>query len=222
MRRIISGVVLALTVAGGACVDLEEKLVSNLSSEYVKTAAGLNDATNAIYTRLRGYYGREQMMAMSDMGTDAITNGDQVVAGGAQPWVYFADYNTQFNGSDARVGATWNNFYIMVANANVVLTYGPAVPVGGVLTQADKDSRLGESHFLRALAHFELVRFFGDITLNLEATSGITTEAARAPESEVYESIISDLEAAIQLLPVNQAQWGRAEARPSICWPKCT
>src|SRR5262245_40849279 len=143
MKRILtSGLALVLAGTLSACIDLEENLVSNLSAEYVSTPDGLNAATSSIYARLRGYYGREQQMALSDMGTDLFTNGDQV-SSGAQAWFYFADYNSGLNSTDDRIRVTWNNFYIMIANANTVLDKGPETPLGGVLTQAVKNSRLG-------------------------------------------------------------------------------
>ena len=77
----------AALTAMGACTDLSETLVSNLSNEYIETPAGLTAGTNAIYQQLRGWYGREQQMAVSDMGTDLFTNGDQV-SSGAQAWVW--------------------------------------------------------------------------------------------------------------------------------------
>jgi starch-binding outer membrane protein, SusD/RagB family len=84
------------------------------------------------------------------------------------------------------------------------------VPTGGDLTPAIKNSRLGEAHFLRALAYFELVQAFGDVTLNLTGDAAVSTTATRAPAADVYKAIIADLDAAIELLPETQAEWGRA------------
>lgn len=210
MKRIVmTGLALALAGSIGACVDLDEKLVSSLAPESIKTPDGLLLATNAIYSRLRGYYGREQSMAMSDMGTDIWTNGDQV-SSGAQSWFYFADYSAGLGSTDDRVKNTWNNFYIMIADANAVLDNGPETPLSTTLTQAVKNSRLGEAHFLRALAYFELVRFFGPVTLNLHEAKGVTTEAHRSPEDSVYAAILADLDSAITLLPATQGEFGRA------------
>ena len=210
MKRLVTlGMALALAAGSSGCMDLNEKLVSSLGNGYVRTPAGITAATNAIYSQLRGYYGREQQMAISDMGTDLWTNGDQV-GGSAQQWDYFANYNSRFNGQDGYITATWNNNYVQIGRANLVLDEMADVPVGPELTQDQKNSRLGEAHFLRALAYFDLVQLFGDVTLNLHDPQGnITTEAKRDSAGAVYRAIIADLDSAITLLPVSQPEWGR-------------
>src|SRR5262245_53928718 len=92
-----AGAAAALVLFASACVDLTEHLVSSLSNDFVSTPEGLTAATNAIYSNLRGYYGREQNMALTDLGTDIFMNGDQVAAGGAQPWEYLNTYISALN-----------------------------------------------------------------------------------------------------------------------------
>lgn len=209
MKRILTTcAALALAGLNTGCVDLSEKLVSNLTNEFISTPEGLTAATNAIYNNLRGYYGREQNMAVTDLGTDIFFNGDQVAAGGAQNWEYFNTYTSAFNSTDQRIRFLWEPMYVTISRANVVLEQGSLVPVGGILTQAVRDSRLGEAHFFRALAYFELVQAFGDVTLNLRAVPG-GTDATRNPAAEVYDVIIADLDSAIALLPETQSEWGR-------------
>jgi hypothetical protein len=197
-----------LTVALAACVDLSEKLVSSLSPEFTSTPDGLHAATNAIYAQLRQYWGREQNMAITELGTDIWLNGDQVAAGGAQPWEYLNTYTAQLNAADARLQNFWNPMYVMINRANIVLEKGPSTPLAQTLSQAQKDSRLGEAHFFRALAYFELVQQFGDVTINTSAAD-LSTEASRAPAAEVYQLILADLDSAMTLLPTTQTEWGR-------------
>src|ERR1051325_10159450 len=153
MKRFVNAG-LALVLIGGAagCVDLDEKLVSSLGSGYAKTQQGLTDLTTGIYA------------------------GDRVAAGGNQPWVYLDTYDPQYNSLGAFLNAQWQAGYTIIARANVVLDNGPATPVGGALTQAIKDSRLGEAHFLRAWAYFQLVQQYGDLTINLHSGQ-LSTEA---------------------------------------------
>jgi starch-binding outer membrane protein, SusD/RagB family len=211
-RLALTGLALGVIGLAGGCMDLEEDLVSNLSNQYISTPDGLTAAVNGAYSQLRGYWGREQNMALTDMGTDLWMNGDQVAAGGAQNWEYFNTYSSSMNGQDGRITNTWNPLYVMISRANAVLDQGVNAPVGGALTQAVKNSRLGEARFLRALAYFELVQAFGPVTLNLSSLAGISTEARRTPEDSVYLRIIADLDSAILLLPDVHpaAEWGRA------------
>ena len=147
-------------------------------------------------------------MALTDLGTDIFMNADQVAAGGAQNWEYLNTYVSAYNSQDQRLRFLWEPMYVQIARSNVVLEKGSKVAVGTGLTQAVKDSRLGEAHFFRALAYFELVQSFGDVTLNT-STVPTGTDAARAPAADVYKLIIADLDSAITLLPATQSEWGR-------------
>src|SRR6266545_2824952 len=201
---------LALVLVGGAagCVDLDEKLVSSLGSDYGKTQQGLTDLTNGIYAGVRAYNGGDAYYGMEILGTDTWTAADQVAAGGAQPWIYLDTYDAQYNSLSAFLNPQWQAGYTIIARANVVLDNGPSTPIGGVLTQAIKDSRLGEARFLRAWAYFQLVQQYGDLTINLHSGQ-LSTEAVREPEDSVYKVIIDDLNQAITLLPVTQSEFGR-------------
>jgi len=212
MKRLFrGGLALALMVALAACMDLDEKLVSSLGSNYVSTPQGLTDATNAIYAGLRGFYGRgETDYALTELGTDTWTAADQVSSGGSQNWIYYDTYELTYTSQGAFLDAFWGWGYTEINRANTVLDQGPLIPVGPNLSQAVKDSRLGEAHFLRALAYFELVQEFGGLTVNLHAAQGVSTEATRESEDSVYKLIIDDLNQAINLLPVTQSDYGRA------------
>src|ERR1041385_70639 len=103
MKRFVNAG-LALVLIGGAagCVDLDEKLVSSLGSGYAKTQQGLTDLTNGIYAGVRGYNGGDAYYGMEILGTDTWTAGDQVAAGGNQPWVYLDTYDSRGPGRGRR------------------------------------------------------------------------------------------------------------------------
>lgn len=209
MKRLLNAVfVLALVGAAAACVDLDEDLVSSVGPDYASNQQGLTDLTNGIYAAVRGFNGGDSYYAMQQMGVDTWTAADQVAAGGAQPWVYLDNYDPQYNSLSAFLNAQWQAGYTIIARANVVLDNGPNTPVGGDLTQEIKDSRLGEAHFLRAWAHFQLVQQYGELTVNLQSGE-FSTEAVRESEDSVYKVIISDLDEALALLPVTQTDFGR-------------
>src|SRR5204863_8629971 len=210
MKRVLNAG-LALVLVGGAagCVDLDEELVSSPGSGYATTQQGLTDLTNGIYAGVRSYNGGDTYYGMEILGTDTWTAAVQVAGGGAQPWIYLDTYDAQYNSLSAFLNPQWQAGYTIIARANVVLDNGPSTPIGGVLTQAIKDSRLGEAHFLRAWAYFQLVQQYGDLTVNLHSGQ-VSTEAVRETEDSVYKVIIDDLNQAITLLPVTQSDFGRA------------
>ena len=62
--------------------------------------------------------------------------------------------------------ATWNIFYQIINNCNIVLKYAPGVlDEDPDFTQGDLDVVRGEMLAIRALCHFYLVRTFRDIPL---------------------------------------------------------
>ena len=66
MKRILlSTVTLGLVAGAIGCVNLDEKLITGVSSQYYSTPDGLNSAVIASYAQLRGYYGREQLLSLS-------------------------------------------------------------------------------------------------------------------------------------------------------------
>jgi starch-binding outer membrane protein, SusD/RagB family len=76
----------------------------------------------------------------------------------------------------------------------------------------NKSALYGEVYFLRAYYYFELVKFFGDVPVFTESrlTASDSGTLQRVPKNEVYAQIEIDLENAINSLPTNQAQKGRA------------
>lgn len=75
-----------------------------------------------------------------------------------------------------------------------------------VISESEKNNRLGELYFLRSSAYFELVKRYGGVPIILDAQNpDITPQEelfpSRNTEKEVYDQIFSDLEMAFDLLP---------------------
>ena len=105
------------------------------------------------------------------------------------------------------VGGLWNNAYEVINQANLVIEN-----IAIVTSDAAKKDRLeGEARFLRALNYFDLANHFsaGGKGVPLR-TSGILDYSqdlsiARASSTDIYNLVISDLEAAISLLSGNNS-----------------
>ncbi|HXG95925.1 MAG TPA: hypothetical protein VNJ06_02290, partial [Gemmatimonadales bacterium] len=111
MKRFLNVGLALVLVGGAACVDLDEKLVSSLGSDYGKSQQGLTDLTNGIYAGVRGYNAGDSYYGMEVLGTDTWTAADQVAAGGAQPWVYLDTYDPQYNSLSAFINPQWQAGY---------------------------------------------------------------------------------------------------------------
>ena len=142
--RILKAVALALVASAVACVDIDEKLITGVSSQYYATPDGLNSALIASYAQLRNFYGKEQLLSLTQVGTDTWQSGDQSGSNNLN----FDAYNGQLNSQAAELANTWNPAYQVINTLNAALDRGPNTPG---LTAATKNRLLGEAHFLRAL-----------------------------------------------------------------------
>lgn len=68
------------------------------------------------------------------------------------------------------------------------------------LTPAVKNQLLGESHFMRAFCYFYLVNMYGDVPLITGTDYKENGSKPRAPRADIYNTIISDLKAAVELM----------------------
>ena len=97
-------------------------------------------------------------------------------------------------------GVWWNNFYRGINRANIVMAEVPGVG----LEPSVEEQKIAEARFLRAWNYFNLVKWFGGVPLQLEATADFSDESVKKPRSsieEVYQVIIEDLQFAESRLP---------------------
>src|SRR5438067_2789446 len=175
MKRILlcSGT-LGLVAAFAGCVNLDEKLITGVSSQYYSTPDGLNSAVIASYAQLRGFYGREQLMSLTQVGTDTWMAADQSGSNNKD----FDSYGGGLNSTVAPLANTWNPAYQAINTLNAALDRGPGATG---ISPTVKATLLGEAHFLRALNYFNLVRQFGDVTIEVHENKGVAVEATRDP-----------------------------------------
>lgn len=90
----------------------------------------------------------------------------------------------------------YQSMYEVVFRANNILNYIE------VAHEANRASYTAEAKFLRAYAYFKLVRLYGDVPLVTSVIDPSNNAAlfTRAPEAEVYNQIIADLQEAVNVL----------------------
>jgi hypothetical protein len=120
------------------------------------------------------------------------------------------DLATQFGKSNMRlydelngnatdgVSSCWTPFWTGIYQANNVIVNYKKVPS----TDDPKNASAAQAYFLRAWAYYMLVRSFGPVPLVLGAAD-VTVKLPRAAVSDVYASIVSDLQTAINLFPAS-------------------
>lgn len=127
-----------------------------------------------------------------------------------------SDRSDESNGGDAYMYGqlnessvdTWN--YEEVREINILLQRID----GGTIEEEAKERMKGEAYFFRALTYFEMVRDHGGVPLVLRP---LTLDDDLYPErdatSEVMDQIISDMDMAIDMLPVIPANSGDNNGR---------
>src|SRR6184192_3623802 len=194
---VVLGAVLLAGLAG--CMDLNEDVISGLTPGAYGTEAAFQALVNATYEPLRSFWAQERGFTVSEFGTDIYTRG----ADGSH--MFINDYTTQLNADESFFRDTWDDFYRAINTANAVVGRAPVVD----MDSTRKAQRVAEARFLRALYYFVLVQMYGPVTLTLQETESVTTEATRAPVDSVYDAIIADLRYAEANLDYASVDYGR-------------
>lgn len=90
----------------------------------------------------------------------------------------------------------WSTIYQTINYCNTVIDFAPQVLVTDkTLTEKDLNAYLAEAHALRGLMYFYLLRTFGEVPLQIKATSSDSQleQLAKSSQEEVYNQIIKDL-----------------------------
>lgn len=164
-----------------------------------KTEADLTKALSGAYAQLRegGYYGSRYTRVaeyLSDRIDGSLLTG------------YDADIYNFKSSADNGTGDTYSNPYVMIQRANTVIENLSLAGSDAVKTKYE-----GEARFLRALGHFDVVKFFAQpygFTVGnthpgvvIKTTSAFEGNRARNTVAEVYNAILNDLRLANNLLP---------------------
>ena len=166
---------------------------------YYQSDAGLEALVGACYQQTRWYASSETQYAFEEIGTDTYMSG----ADGGHRDAYGEYQSHAMTPQNGNLSGHWNNHYSGIASCNLALQY-----LKSNTTLKNKDIRLGEVLFLRALYYYDLAIQFGDIPLVIEPVDKPKTDFVRAPQAEVWARIIADLRQAYELLP-----WASADGR---------
>ncbi len=167
-----------------------------------------------IRTGLIGAYNAAQVsdfMATNTTMLPAIWSSDGIWRGSFTS--YQDIYNFLTTPDNGEVSGLWEDCYRTINSANLIIQAVDVVE-DPALTQDLINQYRGEALFLRAAAHFEMVRYFGlpfnansgsdlgvPIMIMPVETSGDVTFPERNTVQQVYDQVIADFEQAASLLP---------------------
>lgn len=162
--------------------------------------------TEELITIINGAYQPLQWPKLYNlrMWTSDIMSGNSIVgAGGGTDGIETQDMSNFVTQPDnAGVLDLWRGPWPGILMSNIVLETAPLLDIDEVI----RDRSMGEAYFLRAHYYFILARYFGDVPLiTIPLSSDDDLLPSRAPVSEIYDLIISDLNNAIGLLPTKSS-----------------
>ena len=178
-----------LLAAGLALVSCSLLDVENPSSiygsGYWKTKGEVSSYLTGTYTSFRSCCNSlEHFEARSDVFIGGLEGS------GSNQW---AQNLTALN------GISWGSWYTVIQHCNMILANIDKV---SYTDQNEKNDILGQVYTLRAYMYFSLIRLYGDVPLELEATqSSNKPMLERSPEDKVMERILLDIDTAIGLFP---------------------
>lgn len=179
-----------------ACSDYLDVDPTNalMTGTFYKTESQVNFALNGLYGSLKPV--AKYQFCLSEMRSDNVWISADTKQ---NDYVDIAMFNANGLLTDATIRTAWADYYTIVASANTLLEKIDDVEFKD---EAVKTQYKAEARFIRALAYFDLVRFFGNIPL---AEHVLTVEEAfrlgQSPAKDIYEQlIVPDLQFAVENL----------------------
>lgn len=156
-------------------------------------------AVNGMYDALQDgeLYGGEFILATE------LAAGNADAAGFRVRFEEFAVLNV--SSTNLILESVWVDFYKVINSANAILENVPGLED---LSEGDKNNFMGAAYFGRALAHFDLLRLFGEFDMSTSEygvpvvveSALVVEETQRSSVEETYGQIENDLLMAIDLL----------------------
>ena len=179
---------------------LDENLTTQYSTDRFKTQEGLDEFVTVVYQKLKFKFNYIWGIQCYNMGVDEFTDANNVIPA----WNHYSqDLNSSENAANQPI---WDNYYGLVEPANILIQN---IPQYYNQSSPTYNTRLGEAHFLRAYAYFELVKQFGGVPLKLVPSTSAETYFTRNSAEEIYTQVISDFGEAYRLLPDKGESIGR-------------
>ncbi len=178
---------------------LDENRETQRDLAFYKTDAGiLQLASGAYHHSFATQFNGE--MAFSNMcyGADEFRVGGDPSNGMYNSYGNtFGAFVTPNNGNTVTANAQWDNLYIGIGHANLIIENAAA---SSSSSDAIKKTALGEGYFFRAYNYLRLVSQFGAVPLKTKSSNTVELEFTRAEPKDIFTQIIADFTQANNLL----------------------
>ncbi len=211
MKRVYK-VLIALALVVGIQTSCTEEFLdltpqqSVSNDDFLQAFGDFESALTGMYNQisLTDWYGRYMLLIPDIMGEDVKQNAS---ANRAKEWAEYSGSNTTLHATEREF---WFEIYEAINAANAVIN-SDFTPASGVQTEFNQ--LVGEAYAVRALAHFDLVRLYGQhYTFTAGATHpgvpiitefDVTAKPSRNTVGEVYTQVINDFNQAISLMTLD-------------------
>ena len=173
---------------------------------YFKNLAECERGVNAIYGGLYhdGLYAREYYFIFDCLANEAEQNSPMEA-----PTTDWPNYT--HNPGNGELQGLWRSLYRIIFRANAAIEN---IGKWDAITDNEasrKETLIGEAYFLRAWAYFELVNIWGRVPIRTFENS-TEAQAARSNTADIWEIVETNLNEAINRLPVSwdDVNMGRA------------
>lgn len=177
--------------------SLEESNPAGFTKGNLSTSIeGYESLINQCYFAMERYfYGTTDWMSLTEGDTDLWTYKANQSTSYTQ-WFWF------FAGTSPNTTYTnnwWNGTYDGIGSCNEAIALADNPPYS---TEAERNAKVAEAHFLRAIYYFNAVEQFGGVTMLTEPETTVNYSPVRTDPMTIYkEVIIPDLEFAAEWLP---------------------
>lgn len=206
MKKIIYIIsIIVLTSSFGSCYDLDTYPGDKVNQgQFWKDESEVKQGLIGIYSVLRADYVYGLQFMYDNIGELGI---------GYHSQSYVDATNGNYTGRTDIVEGRWQAMYEVIQRSNGFIRNTQNV---SFLTAEQKDTYIAEAKFLRAMFYFSLMDIFGAVPYYDETTDVNADYATlfnpRSSVEQIRSYILSDLDAAINKLPVKweDSQYGRA------------
>ncbi|MGE0089105.1 MAG: RagB/SusD family nutrient uptake outer membrane protein [Bacteroidales bacterium] len=225
MKKIIL-MMLVISMALLGCDDFltEEPVLTQSSEITLSTYKGLNNVVAGAYSPLAtgSWYGAFYVLdAEMRAGNATIPTNTDFTSG---RMTLSRDMNYSSNATSGQ----WGYAYYVISAVNNVIDNLEGKDVGDVTAQ-DLSNLRAEALFLRALAHFDMVRLYAPafskepdapgVPIILHTDQSATEQPARNSVSEVYNQIITDLLEAESIIDPDYVRSGVSDSKAVATLP---
>lgn len=170
-------------------VDLESAITAN---SMWKDESDAKAAIYGAYVRMRSTFSTAYIF-WGEYRTGLWGKGLETSAG------YSNAFSNQINSTHAQ--ANWKDLYTTINDCNLILKYVPEI---AFTSDEEKNSVLGQAHYIRAFCYYWIARIWGDAPIVLSGFESSTQEdlyPTRSPKLEVFSQVEKDLILAEELIP---------------------